>query len=128
MLFGSQPFIADMTAQAVADDRALAHGMAARMARRAQIIAEALDGVAGLRVLRPEAGMFALVDIRALSSDSLAFALELLEKTGVAVMPGASFGSALEGWLRVALNASDDETREACERIAAHARKVKETT
>jgi arginine:pyruvate transaminase len=128
MLFGSQPFIADMTAQAVADDRALAHGMAARMARRAEIIAETLDGVAGLRVLRPEAGMFALIDIRALSSDSLAFALELLEKTGVAVMPGASFGSALEGWLRVALNASDDDTREACDRIATHAREMKEKT
>ncbi|GAB4258938.1 MAG: pyridoxal phosphate-dependent aminotransferase [Pararhodobacter sp.] len=121
MLFGSQPFIADMTARAVADDRALAHAMAARMARRAAIIAEALDGVAGLRVLRPEAGMFALIDIRALTSNSLAFALDLLEKTGVAVMPGASFGSALEGWLRVALNASDDATREACRRIADYA-------
>lgn len=117
MLFGSQPFIADMTAQAVASPPELARSMAARMANRARIIRDALDGIAGMRVTLPEAGMFALVDIRALSNDSVAFALKLLETTDVAVMPGASFGTALEGWLRVALNASDDDTADACARI-----------
>lgn len=121
MLFGSQPFIADMTAEAIASPPTLAQGMAARMARRAQILFDRLDGVAGLRVHRPEAGMFALIDISALSDDSLGFALELLEATDVAMMPGASFGAALEGWLRVALNASDADTEEACARIAAYA-------
>ncbi len=117
MLFGSQPFIADMTAQAVAGAPDLATAMAARMARRAGIIHAALDGVAGLHVHKPEAGMFALLDIRALSRDSKAFALTLLEAEAVAVMPGASFGKAFEGWLRLALNASDDATCEACIRI-----------
>ena len=121
MLFGSQPFIADMTAQAISAPSTLAQGMAARMAHRAQILFEHLDGVAGLHVHRPEAGMFALIDIRALSRDSLAFALDLLDKTDVAMMPGASFGVALEGWLRVALNASDADTREACTRLAGYA-------
>lgn len=120
MLFGSQPFIADMTARAVSAPPTLAQAMAARMAGRARIIHAALDGVSGLRVLRPEAGMFALIDIRALGDDSLAFALDLLDTTGVAVMPGASFGARLEGWLRVALNASDADTAEACARIKAH--------
>jgi len=119
MLFGSQPFIADMTAEAVASPPTLAHAMAARMANRAAIIHAALDGVAGMHVHRPQAGMFALVDIRALSSDSQSFALALLAATGVAMMPGASFGAALEGWLRVALNASDADTSEACRRILA---------
>jgi len=118
MLFGSQPFIADMTAEAVASPPDLARAMAARMANRAAIIHAALDGVAGMRVHRPQAGMFALIDIRALSQDSQGFALALLDATGVAVMPGASFGAALEGWLRVALNASDADTAEACRRIA----------
>ncbi|MEE4347053.1 MAG: pyridoxal phosphate-dependent aminotransferase [Paracoccaceae bacterium] len=121
MLFGSQPFIADMTAAAVTSPPTLARGMAARMARRATLIHDALEGVAGLHVHRPEAGMFALVDIRALCGDSQRFALALLEATGVAVMPGASFGAGLEGWLRLALNASDAETVAACHRIAAFA-------
>ncbi len=117
MLFGSQPFIADMTAAALNTPPSLARAMAARMAHRAAMIHAALDGVAGLRVHRPEAGMFALVDIRALSNASQRFALDLLEATGVAVMPGASFGAGLEGWLRLALNASDADTHEACRRI-----------
>lgn len=121
MLFGSQPFIADMTAHALAAPPTLAQGMARRMARRALILQDALDGVAGLHVHRPEAGMFALIDIRALSTDSQGFALALLDATGVAVMPGASFGVALEGWLRVALNASDAATEEAARRIAGFA-------
>ena len=121
MLFGSQPFIADMTAAAVTSPPTLARGMASRMAHRATLIHDALEGVAGLHVHRPEAGMFALVDIRALCGDSQRFALALLEATGVAVMPGASFGAGLEGWLRLALNASDAETVAACHRIAAFA-------
>jgi arginine:pyruvate transaminase len=124
MLFGSQPFIADMTAEALRASPDVARGMAARMARRARLIHENLDGVAGLRVHRPQAGMFALLDIRALTQDSQAFALALLDATGVAVMPGASFGRALEGWLRVALNASDEMTVEACARIAGFAQQA----
>lgn len=124
MLFGSQPFIADMTAEAVASPPSLARAMAARMANRATIIHRELDGVAGMRVHKPEAGMFALIDIRALSADSQGFALDLLAQTGVAVMPGASFGAALEGWLRLALNASDADTLEACHRISRFAARV----
>ena len=121
MLFGSQPFIADMTAEALRPPPDVARAMAARMARRARLIHGRLDGVAGMRVHRPQAGMFALLDIRALALDSQSFALALLEATGVAVMPGASFGAALEGWLRIALNAPDELTAEACSRIAGFA-------
>ena len=123
MLFGTQPFIADMAARALGEpEKSPAPAMAARMARRAAIIHDALDGVAGLRVHRPQAGMFALIDIRALSADSERFALALLDGAGVAVMPGASFGAGLEGWLRVALNATDEETARACDLIADFAR------
>lgn len=121
MLFGSQPFIADMTAKALSEPPVLARAMAARMANRAQILHRGLDGVAGLRLHRPEAGMFALLDHRSLSGDSLDFARNLLAATGVAAMPGASFGRALEGWLRLALNASDADTAEAAARIAGFA-------
>lgn len=118
MLFGSPPFIADMTAAALGQPPETARAMAARMARRAGIVVQALQGVAGMSVHRPEAGMFALIDIRAHGGDSLGFALRLLDETGVALMPGASFGAALEGWLRLALTASDADTAEACRRLA----------
>ena len=126
MLFGSQPFIADMTALAVSEPSPVAAGMADRFARRAGLIVRALDGVAGLRVHRPEAGMFALVDIRATGLTGEAFALGLLDRQKVAVMPGESFGSALRGWLRLSLTQPDDRVIEACSRIVAHATSVME--
>ena len=118
MLFGNQPFIADMTAQAVMQPSEVAAGMRARFAARATIIGERLEGVAGLRVHRPEAGMFAMVDVGAVTPDGEAFALALLERTGVAVMPGASFGDTLKSWLRVSLTQPDDKIATACDRIA----------
>jgi arginine:pyruvate transaminase len=66
--------------------------------------------------------MFALLDHRAVEPDSLAFARRLLEATEVAVMPGSSFGAALQGWARLALNQSDAATAEAAARIAAFVR------
>ena len=118
MLFGSQPFIADMTALAVSHPSPVAAGMADRFARRAALIADQLDGVAGLRVHRPQAGMFTLVDVRATGMSGLAFAEGLLDAQNVAVMPGESFGAGLNGWLRLSLTQPDDRTAEAARRIA----------
>lgn len=121
MLFGNQPFIADMTAQAVSHPSPVAPGMARRFQTRAQMIHARLDGVAGLRVHSPEAGMFTLIDVSAVSGSGSAFAHALLEEAGVAVMPGSSFGAALGGWVRVGLTQPDAVIAEACERIAAFA-------
>jgi arginine:pyruvate transaminase len=121
MLFGNQPFIADMTAHAVSTPSEVAAGMRARFARRAGLVFDLLDGVAGLTVNRPEAGMFALIDISATGLSARDYALDLLNKAGVAVMPGTSFGKNLAGWVRIALTIEDEILSEACLRIANHA-------
>lgn len=121
MLFGNQPFIADMTAEAISEPSEVAAGMRRRFARRAGLMFAALDGVAGLRVSRPEAGMFALIDVSATGMDSDDYALDLLQSAGVAVMPGASFGDCITDWVRVALTVDDETTLRACERITEHA-------
>jgi arginine:pyruvate transaminase len=126
MLFGSQPFIADMTAEAISRPSAVAAGMCARFARRADLIHARLHGTEGLKVHRPEAGMFALLDIRATGLSGHAFALRLLEEARVATMPGESFGQALGGWLRLALSQPDEVIGEACDRIAAFSRRLRE--
>ena len=95
--------------------------MVERFARRAALITETLDQVAGLRVHRPEAGMFTLVDVRATELSGQDFASTLLDQRKVAVMPGESFGSGLSGWLRLSLTQPDDRTALAANRIAAHA-------
>lgn len=124
MLFGSQPFIADLTELAVSEPSPVAAGMVERFSRRAALLARVLDGVGGLRVHRPEAGMFALVDVRATGLTGEAFAQGLLDRHKVAVMPGESFGAGLQGWLRLSLTQPDDRTAEAANRIAAHAASI----
>jgi len=65
--------------------------------------------------------MFALIDVTATGMDGDAYAHDLLERTGVALMPGASFGATLDGWVRVALTVGDDAFDQAVARIRSHA-------
>ena len=124
MLFGNQPFIADMTALAVSAPSEVAKGMAIRFARRAALLHALVDGRSGLAVHRPEAGMFALVDIRATGMTGEAFALALLDATGVAVMPGESFGASLAGWLRISLTVDAELIHDASGKIVAFAAQI----
>ncbi len=121
MLFGNQPFIADMTAAAVAKPSDVAVGMRARFSARAHYLADRLAQETPLRVHRPEAGMFALIEVGATGMDDHAYAMDLLDATGVAVMPGTSFGASLAGWVRVALTVDDARFRAAADRIVSHA-------
>lgn len=121
MLFGNQPFIADMTALAVSRPSTVARGMAERFARRAALIHARLHGVQGIRVHLPEAGMFTVIDIAASGLSGECFARALLTEERVAVMPGESFGTALAGWLRISLTQEDAVIATACGRIAAFA-------
>ena len=121
MLFGNQPFIADMTEKAVREGSAVAAGMRARYAARAARLAELFGPDCPLKVHRPEAGMFAMIDISATGMDGRAYAIDLLHRHGVAVMPGTSFGTTLKDWIRVALTVDDAPFETACQRILAHA-------
>ncbi len=127
MLFGNQPFIADMTEAALRAPNMVAAAMRTRLARRADLLARRLDGTAGLRIHRPEAGMFALLDVSGCGLDGTSFAEALLDQQGVAVMPGASFGAALADWVRIALTVDDAVLDAAAERIASHAAALRRT-
>jgi arginine:pyruvate transaminase len=122
MLFGNQPFIADATEAAIRRGSEVAAGMRARFDRRAAALAARLGAGSGLRVHRPQAGMFAMVDVSGTGMSGADWADSLLEEQGVAVMPGAAFGESLGGWVRVALTEEDSRLEEAAERMAAHAR------
>ena len=124
MLFGSQPFIADMTMAAVSAPSPVAEGMAQRFQARALLMHRMLDSIAGLAVNQPHAGMFALVDVRGTGMTGHHFAEGLLAAQDVAVMPGTSFGAALDGWLRVSLTQPDEVIAEACARMVAFAQGV----
>ena len=114
MLFGGQPFIADMTAYALSRPSTAAATMRESFLRRANRISERLDGKAGIISRIPQAGMFILADIRATGLSGQDFAMRLLEEEFVAVMPGESFGENLAGYLRLSLSVADDKIDAAC--------------
>ncbi|WP_425085478.1 pyridoxal phosphate-dependent aminotransferase [Ruegeria profundi] len=120
MLFGNQPFIADMTEKAVRHGSSVAAGMASRFAARADVLERRLHGETPLTVHQPDAGMFALVNVSGIGKDGDAYAWDLLEH-GVSVMPGSAFGESLKDWVRVALTIDDSQFATALDRIVAHA-------
>ncbi len=119
MLFGNQPFIADMTAYALNNPPDTPRVMRRNYQRRAQVLVEALSGVTGLQPYMPESGMFLLVDVSQTGRDGDAFAWGLLD-AGVAVMPGTSFGASAGDLVRLSLTVPDDLIAKACDRIATY--------
>ncbi len=69
----------------------------------------------GLSVLKPQGAFYLFVNIKDISNDSIGFAKELLETTGVAVVPGIGFGS--EGYFRFSFATDITTIREGIRRI-----------
>lgn len=124
MLFGVQPFIADMTAYALTHEIDTAKKMREAYKRRAGRIVDGLADAPGVFVLPPEAGMFTLIDVSGTGLSGEAFAWALLEEEGVAVMPGSSFGEQAQNFLRVSLTVPDADIDEACRRISSLAERL----
>ncbi len=79
------------------------------------------DGLEEIGWERPNAhgSMFVWARLPHGRQDSMAFAAELMERAGVIVTPGASFGPAGEGFCRMALTMPPEKIREAVAAIAA---------
>ena len=117
MLFGNQPFIADMTAFALNSDLPTSARMRESYKRRSALFADALEKLDGIIPFRPQAGMFIVLDVSGTGLGGEAFAWRLLE-AGVAVMPGSSFGANAGAFVRLSLTVPDETVIKACERIA----------
>ncbi len=85
--------------------------------RRDQVC-ELLEGIDRLELVRPEGAFYAFPRIRAEGGrevDTMAFCSELLSDCGVAVIPGAAFGT--EGYVRISFAASEADIREGIARL-----------
>lgn len=79
------------------------------------------DGLESIGWERPNAhgSMFVWAKLPGGRTDSAAFVLELMERAGVIVTPGASFGPSGEGYVRMALVMPPERLREVVAAIAA---------
>ncbi len=82
---------------------------------RADEAVKLFNAVEGLSVLKPQGAFYLFVNIKEVSNDSIAFCKDLLQATGVAVVPGIGFGS--EGYFRFSFATDITSIREGIRRI-----------
>jgi aspartate/methionine/tyrosine aminotransferase len=93
------------------------HRMVEAFAERRQMIVGALNSLPGFRCVRPGGAFYAFPNISGTGYDARALQRELLERTGVAVIAGTSFGAFGEGYLRFSYANSIEAIGEAIARI-----------
>lgn len=118
MLYGSPDFIQDAACTALEAQLPELEAMREAYRQRRDLVLDCLDGCPGLRALRPDGGMFVMVDIRASGLSAQDFAEHLLERHGVSVLAGEAFGPSAAGHIRLGLVLGAEPLREACRRIA----------
>jgi aspartate/methionine/tyrosine aminotransferase len=85
---------------------------------RRDLLMEALAAIPGVTPVQPSGAFFVMARVDAMP-DSRAGALELIDKQQVVTIPGAFFGRAGEGYLRISFGAAGrDRLRIACARLA----------
>jgi aspartate/methionine/tyrosine aminotransferase len=95
--------------------------MVAAYRRRRDLVLELLQE-SSLLLSTPTGAFYILANVSPSGLDSRAFALRLLDRSGVAVAPGSAFGEVASGAVRISLASSDDHLREGvghlCEMVA----------
>jgi len=85
--------------------------------RRMRLVTRLRELGFGVR-FTPQGAFYVLADARHISTDSKALALDILEKTDVAVTPGIDFGEGAEGYLRFSYASPLEQIDEALNRIS----------
>ncbi|MGE8149931.1 pyridoxal phosphate-dependent aminotransferase [Pseudomonas vancouverensis] len=118
MLFGIPDFIQD--AAQLALDRNLPEValMREEYRQRRDLVCASLAHCPGLQVVRPDGGMFVMVDVRATGLSAQQFAERLLDNHGVSVLAGEAFGPIAAGHIRIGLVVDRAQLADACRRIA----------
>jgi len=117
MLFGLPGFVqqAALTALELAPQAEARIREYCRM--REERFAVGVRGISGVNALRPEAGMFMLLDVSGTGLSGAAFVRELYAAEAVAVMDGAAFGAATAHCVRVCFATDEATLDEACVRL-----------
>lgn len=116
-MFGSPQFIQDAAAFALNNDEFYVREMCDAYRKRRDLVCDRLRAIPGVRALRPDSGMFLMVDISALSADDVAFAQRLLDAEKVSLLPGSAFGESTRSHLRLSLAQPEDVLGKGCERF-----------
>jgi aspartate/methionine/tyrosine aminotransferase len=93
--------------------------MVAEYQRRRNIIVDGLNAIPGFSCQKPQGAFYVFPNIRGTGMNSTDLANLILEKAGVALLPGSSFGNYGEGYLRLSYANSVENIQRGLEKIQA---------
>jgi aspartate/methionine/tyrosine aminotransferase len=91
--------------------------MVTEFQRRREVMVSGLNELPGFRCRTPQGAFYAFPNIRETGLSSAELAELLLEKAGVALLPGSAFGQFGEGYLRLSYANSVEKIKEGLARI-----------
>lgn len=117
--FGCSQFVQDAASEALRSDDSRVQEMRAAYQARRDLVLARLSSVNDIRAIRPAAGMFVMLDVSAINPSGTQFAAELLDATGLSLLPGGGFGATARGMVRMSLTQPEPVLTDALDRLIA---------
>ncbi len=119
MLYGIPGFIQQAALTALLHQRDASKEMRDKYRQRRDVVCSELAKADNLPLIKPQAAMYVMADIRAYGSSGTAFSRALYDATGVSVLDAGAFGPSAAGWIRISFTLGEDTLRAGCRRIVA---------
>ncbi len=116
--FGVNQFVQDAATTALTQTSSELENMKKILHLRRNLLCSLLQQIPRLKVHPPAGGMFLVVQVDELGMDGNTFASRLLEKEGVALVPGFAFGESMTNTVRIGYLREEKELTDASHRIA----------
>ena len=117
MLYGLAGFSQAAAYTALTQSQAESEHIRVTFKQRRDLVFAELKNIKATPILKPSAGMFIMMDVRALGMNGLEFANALYNATGVAVLDAGAFGKTSFGWVRISFTVDEALLLQACKRI-----------
>jgi aspartate/methionine/tyrosine aminotransferase len=112
------PFIQRAGIEAITGDQRPVKEMMAEYKARRDLLIAGLNQIPGISCHLPGGAFYAFPNISSFGMTSEAFAGVMLDKAGVAILPGSNFGDQGEGFVRIVYASSRDNISAALDHIA----------
>jgi aspartate/methionine/tyrosine aminotransferase len=85
--------------------------------QRRDLLLREFESIPELKALKPDAGMFLMVDVRGTGLSAQDFVEQLYQYCGVSVLDATAFGASAEGFVRISYTIAETDLLEASRRI-----------
>ena len=117
MLYGIPGFVQEAATYALKEQREASNEMRDIYRRRRDLVCAELAKAEKLTVLKPQAAMYVMVDVRNYGFTSGDFCRALFDAKGVSVLDAGVFGKCAEGWIRISYTLDEASLSKGCQRI-----------